>query len=162
MPTPDNLNTAYLGQLQGNDNLNTPFLPETASEATINKRSDVSLAGDLFVTGVTTLSDALNSASAISGGALTVTTIVASGTIDTDSALSAGEGTFTGGNFSSVITSTDGGGDFGSIATAANDTGMPDGAFRFINAASGSASAISLAYRSGGTTYYIGSTLSEA
>ena len=60
---------------------------------------------------------------------------------------------------SSIITSTDAGGDFGSIATAANDTGMPDGAFRFVNTASG----ISLAYRSGGTTYYIfGSTISEA
>ena len=159
MPTPDNLNTAYLGQLQGSDNLNTPFLPETASEATIHRRSDLSLAGDLNVTGATTLEDALNSASAVSGGAATFTTGVFTGTIDTDSAVSGGEATFTGGNFSSVITSTDAGGDFGSIATAANDTGMPDGAFRFVNTASG----ISLAYRSGGTTYYYGhSTISEA
>lgn len=137
MPTPDNLNTAYLGQLQGNDNLNTPFLPETASEATVNVRSDVSMAGALVVAGATTLIGALN----------------------TSSDISVGEITATGGNFSSVITSTDGGGDFGSVATAANDTGMPDGAFRFVNTASG----ISLAYRSGGTTYYMGSsTISEA
>ena len=155
----DNLNTPYLGQPQGSDNINTPFLPETASEATVNQRSDVSLGGDLFVAGATTLSDALNSASAISGGAATFTTGVFTGTIDTDSAVSTGEITATGGNFSSVITSTDAGGDFGSIATAANDTGMPDGAFRFVNAASG----VSMAYRSGGTTYYLGgSTISEA
>ncbi len=155
----DNLNTPYLGQPQGSDNINTPFLPETASEATVHQRSDVSLGGALFVTGVTTLSDALNSASAVSGGAATFTTGVFTGTIDTDSAVSTGEITATGGNFSSVITSTDAGGDFGSIATAANDTGMPDGAFRFVNAASG----VSMAYRSGGTTYYLGgSTISEA
>ena len=148
----DNLNTSYLGQLQGSDNLNTPFLPETASEATVNQRSDVSLAGDLNVAGSTTVA-------AITTGAITATTIVATSTIDTDSAVSGGEATFTGGNFSSVISSTDALGGFGSVATAVNDTGMGDGEFRFVNAASG----ISIAYRSGGTTYYIpGSTESEA
>ncbi len=137
MPTPDNLNRAYLGQPGASDNINTPFLPETASEATINARSDVSTRGQLFSQGVIQAGGAFNSASA----------------------LSAGEATFTGGNFSSTISSTDAGGDFGSVATAANDTGMADGAFRFVNTASG----ISLAYRSGGTTYYMGaSTISEA
>lgn len=152
MPTPDNLNSAYLGQLQGSDNLNTPFLPETASEATVHLRSDLSLAGRFDVQGVAVLADTL----AVTG----VTTLSAA--LESASAVSAGEATFTGGNFSSVITSTDAGFDFGSILSAANDTGMPEGAFRFIIAASGSASACSLAYRSGGTTYYIGSTLSEA
>ena len=133
----DNLNTSYLGQLQGSDNLNTPFLPETASEATLHLRSDLSVAGRF---------DA-------QGAAVLASTLAVTGTV------SGAEATFTGGNFSSVITSTDAGGDFGSIATAANDTGMPDGAFRFVNAASG----VSIAYRSGGTTYYLGgSTVSEA
>ena len=152
---PDNLNTSYLGQLQGNDNLNTPFLPETASEATIHLRSDLSLAGRLDAQGATVLTDtlAVTGATALTG----VTTLSAA--LESASALSAGEATFTGGNFSSVLTSTDAGGDFGSIATAANDTGMPDGAFRFVQAASG----ISLAYRSGSTTYYMNSsTVSEA
>ena len=152
MPTPDNLNSAYLGQPGAADNITTPFLPETASEATINLRSDVSTRGQMLSQGAATV-----------GGALAVTGVVTlSAALNSASALSAGEITATGGNFSSVITSTDAGGDFGSIATTANDTGMPDGAFRFINAASGSASAISLAYRSGGTTYYLNSTLSEA
>ncbi len=195
----DNLNTTYLGQPPVGDNLNTGFLPPTASEATHQVRSDISTAGQLFaqgaadvggatalgstlaVTGITTLSAALNSASAISGGAitgttgtftgaigtdsavsggaLTMTTGVFTGTIDTDSAVSIGELTATGGNFTSVISSTDAGGDVLSIATAADDTGMPDGAMRFVNTASG----ISIAYRSGGTTYYYGhSTISEA
>ncbi len=215
MPTPDNLNRAYLGQPGSSDNLTTAFLPETASEATINARSDISTRGELHtqgdiqvggaiqsasaisggaiagttgnfgstmsIRGITTVHAALNSASAISagaitgttgtftgaigtdsavsGGALTMTTGVFTGTIDTDSAVSMGELTATGGNFLSPITSTDPGGDFGSIATAANDTGMADGAFRFVNAASG----VSIAYRSGGTTYYLGgSTISEA
>ena len=137
MPTPDNLNSAYLGQLGASDNLNTPFLPETASEATLNARSDVSTRGQLFSQGAAQFGGALASASDISGA----------------------EATFTGGNFSSPITSTDAGGDFGSVATAANDTGMADGAFRFVQAASG----ISLAYRSGSTTYYLNSsTVSEA
>ena len=145
----DNLNTPYLGQLQGSDNINTPFLPETASEATVNVRSDTSIAGRLDVQGVTVLADTL----AVTG----VTTLSAA--LNSASAVSAGEGTFTGANFSSQITSTDAGGDFGSVATAANDTGMADGAFRFVNAASG----VSMAYRSGGTTYYLGgSTISEA
>ena len=157
MPTPDNLNSAYLGQPGASDNINTPFLPETASEATINARSDISTVGELHAQGDAVIGGTLG----VTGEA-TFTTVVATGTIDTDSAVCMGELTATGGNFSSVITSTDGGGDFGSIATTANDTGMPDGAFRFINAASGAASAISFAYRSGGTTYYIGSTLSEA
>ena len=167
----DNLNTTYLGQPPVGDNLNTGFLPPTASEATHQVRSDISTAGQLFsqgaanlggtlaVAGVTTLSAALNSASAISGGAITGTTAIFTGTIDTDSAVSMAELTATGGNFSSVISSTDAGGDVLSVATAADDTGMPDGAMRFVNTASG----ISIAYRSGGTTYYYGhSTISEA
>ena len=133
----DNLNTSYLGQLQGSDNLNTPFLPETASEATINLRSDLSVAGRF---------DA-------QGEAVLASTLAVTGTV------TGAEATFAGINSSSVITSTDGGGDFGSIATAANDTAMPDGAFRFVQTASG----ISLAYRSGSTTYYMNSSdVSEA
>ncbi len=250
----DNLNSAYLGQPGASDNLNLPFLPETASEATLNARSDFSTRGELHSQG-----------DAVVGGTLTVTgvitnaakTLLPNGT-EADPALGftseaslglyrsaasivamTGIGQFSvadgtealpslgfeseaslgfyrsgastiamtgitqllvadgseavpglgfeseaslgfrrsaasvvlmengeltiadgGLNVSSVITSTDGGGDFGSIATAANDTGMPDGAFRFVNTASG----ISLAYRSGGTTYYLGagSTESEA
>ena len=149
MPTPDNLNRAYLGQPGSSDNLNTPFLPETASEATINARSDVSTVGELHaqgdgviggtlaVTGAVTLSAALNSASAISGGT----------------------GTFTSGSFSSTIASSDASGNFLSTGTFANDTEMAADTFRIVQAASG----ISLAYRSGSTTYYIGdSTVSEA
>jgi len=145
----DNLNQTYLGQPGSSDNLTTPFLPETASEATINLRSDVSTVGELHaqgdaviggtlaVTGVTTLSAALASASAISGGALTATS----------------------GAFSDVITSSDVSGNFLSVGTFANDSEMEDGDFRIVQAASG----VSLAYRSGSTTYYIGdSTVSEA
>jgi hypothetical protein len=173
----DNLNTPYLGQLGASDNLNTPFLPETASEATINARSDFSTRGELHSQG-----------DAVVGGTLSVTGVVTNtagmlvpdGTEalpaiaftseaslgfrrSADSVLLLENAEFTiadgGLNVSSVITSTDGQGDFGSVATAANDTGMPDGAFRFVNTASG----ISLAYRSGGTTYYMGaSTISES
>jgi len=150
----DNLNTPYLGQLTSSDNLNTPFLPETASEATQNFRSDISTTGELHAQG-----DAVVGGTLDTTGEATFTTVVATGTIDTDSAVSIGELTATGANFSSVISSTDALGGFGSVATAANDTGMGDGEFRFVNAASG----VSIAYRSGGTTYYIpGSTESEA
>ena len=58
MPTPDNLNSAYLGQPGSSDNLNTPFLPETASEATVNLRSDLSTVGDLYAQGAAVLSGA--------------------------------------------------------------------------------------------------------
>ena len=146
----DNLNTSYLGIPDTSDNLNTPFLPETASEATRQFRSDISTAGELHaagdavvggtldVTGATTLSAALNSASAISGGA----------------------GTFTTGSFSSTIASSDASGNFLSTGTFANDTEMEDGDFRIVQSASG----VSLAYRSGSTTYYLGgaSIASEA
>ncbi len=145
----DNLNTPYLGQPGSADNINTPFLPETASEATLNARSDISTAGELHaqgdaviggtlaVTGITTLSAALNSASAISGGALTATT----------------------GAFSDLITSSDVSGNFLSVGTFANDSEMAANNFRVVQSASG----VSLAYRSGSTTYYFGvSTVSEA
>ena len=216
MPTPDNLNSAYLGQPGASDNLNLPFLPETASEATLNARSDFSTRGELHsqgdavvggtltVTGVITnaaktllpngteADPAIGFSSEASlgfyrSGASTIAMtgitqlLVADGSeavpglgFESEASLGFrrsaasvvlmenGELTIADGglNVSSVITSTDGGGDFGSIATAANDTGMPDGAFRFVNTASG----ISMAYRSGGTTYYLGagSTESEA
>ncbi|KKK66305.1 hypothetical protein LCGC14_2965440 [marine sediment metagenome] len=212
----DNLNSAYLGQPGASDNLNLPFLPETASEATLNARSDFSTRGELHsqgdavvggtltVTGVITnaaktllpngteADPAIGFSSEASlgfyrSGASTIAMtgitqlLVADGSeavpglgFESEASLGFrrsaasvvlmenGELTIADGglNVSSVITSTDGGGDFGSIATAANDTGMPDGAFRFVNTASG----ISLAYRSGGTTYYLGagSTESEA
>lgn len=152
------VNTSYLGILGSADNLNTTFLPRTASEATQQFRSDISTAGELHATGDSVVRGTL----AVTGATTLTGVTTLSAALNSASAISAGEATFTGGNFSSVITSTDAGFDFGSILSAANDTGMPEGAFRFIIAASGSASACSLAYRSGGTTYYIGSTLSEA
>ncbi len=102
--------------------------------------SDVSISGGLDVgtldaAGAVTLSAALNSASA----------------------LSAGEATFTGGNFTSTITSTDG--DFLSVETQANASGMTTGQLRLVFAASG----VSLMYSSGETSYTVGvSTVSVA
>ena len=105
---------------------------------------NVDVLGALAVTGVTTLSDALNSASAISVGGITATTI------DSRSALSVGEGTFTGGNFASTITSTDG--DFLSVDSQADSSGMTVGQLRIVFAASG----VSLMYSSGESEYIVG------
>ena len=246
MPTPDNLNSAYLGQPGASDNLNTPFLPETASEATLNARSDISTRGELHsqgdavvggtltVTGVVTNTakvllpsgteadpalgfsseaslglyrsaasivamtgigqfsvadgtEALPSLgfeseaslgffrSAASTIAMTGITqlLVADGTealpglgFESEASLGFrrsaasvvlmenGELTIADGglNLSSCITSTVANGDFLSIATFANITGMRADSFRVVQSASG----VSLAYNSGSTTYYIG------
>ena len=62
-------------------------------------------------------------------------------------------------NLSSCTTSTVANGDFLSVTTFADDTGMRANALRIVQSASG----ISLAIRSGSTTYYLGaSTVSEA
>lgn len=173
----DNLNTSYLGIPGASDNLNTPYLPETASEATQQFRSDISTAGELHSTGDAVVRGTLavtgvqtNTAKTLfpdgtaADPAIAFTSEASLGfrrSADSVLLLENAELTIADGglNVSSVITSTDALGGFGSVATAANDTGMADGEFRFVNAASG----ISIAYRSGGTTYYIpGSTESEA
>ena len=212
---PDNLNSSYLGQPGASDNLNTPFLPETASEATLNARSDISTRGELHaqgdgviggtlaVTGVVTntakllvpsgteADPALGFSSEASlgfyrSGASTIAMtgitqlLVADGTeavpglgFESEASLGFrrsaasvvmlenGELTIADGglNLSSTISSTVANGDFLSVATFANDTGMRANSLRIVQAASG----ISLAIRSGSTTYYLGaSTVSEA
>ncbi len=149
---PDNLNTPYLGQPGSSDNINTPFSPPTASEATVNVRSDISTVGDIYaqgagdigtalavgttlaVGGVTTLSDALASASAISGAAVTGTTGTFSGTVSMNST-----------NFASMLTQAD-----------FND--MTIGTWRAVFTSSG----LSLGYSSGATLYDITSSTSVA
>ena len=139
-------NNVYLG---------TPRGATFTSSGATTTLSDLSISGALDVgavdaAGVVALSDALNSASAISVGGITATTI------DSASALSVGEGTFTGGNFASTITSTDG--DFLSVDSQANSSGMTVGHLRLVFAASG----VSLMYSSGESEYVVNSSLSLA
>ena len=151
----DNINTEYLGNPAevAAGNLNTS---QQSSEATFAFLSDVSVADQLFTGGILQVGGALNSASAISGGALTVTTGVFSGAVDTASAVSTGELTSTGGNFSSTITSTDG--DFLSVDSQADSSGMTVGQLRLVFAASG----VSLMYSSGESEYIVNSATSLA
>lgn len=104
------------------------------SEGTTDYTSDVSVRGTLDVVGVTRLAAALESASA----------------------LSAGEATFTGGNFTSTVTVTDG--DFLSVDTQANSSSMTVGQLRLVFAASG----VSLMYSSGESEYIVNSAVSLA
>ena len=95
---------------------------------------NVDVLGTLTVTGATTLSGALNTASDISVGEITAT----------------------GGIFASTITSTDG--DFLSVDTQANASGMTVGQLRLVFAASG----ISLMYSSGESEYIVASSTVSA
>lgn len=74
--------------------MNTPYLSDITTGLT---GSGLSVAGTLNVAGAATLSGALNSASAISGGAITGTTGTFSGAVNAASTLSArGNVTFSG------------------------------------------------------------------
>ena len=76
------------------------------------------------------------------------------GEIASASAISGGEATFAGGNFSSTITVTDG--DFLSVDSQTNSSGMTTGQLRLVFAASG----VSLMYSSGESEYEVGSARS--
>lgn len=132
MPTPDNLNSAYLGQPSAASNLNTPFLPETASEATIHYRSDTSTRGQIYSQGAVTFGGALNSASAISGGAITGTTVAATSAFSRS------------GNDGGIVTSL-------ATDSSADSSSVGDGVVGLFES---TLTNVTLIYRSGNTTYH--------
>ena len=86
-------------------------------------------------------------------GSLDAATLDLSSTLSVDGAVTLNAGiTGTGGTFSSTITSTDG--DFLSVDTQANSSGMTVGQLRLVFAASG----VSLMYSSGESEYIVASS----
>lgn len=146
---PDVLNTVNLtAQNATGDNLNTAFL--SGGEAGLT--SDLSITGALSVTGaedvsstlsvrgVTTLHAALNSASAISGGALTGTSVTGS-----SASLS---------GLVSLRTLS-----FNTLASSGITVGSSTAEGWFVTIG---ASGLSLGLKSGGSLYFINSTVSAA
>lgn len=199
------MNTAYISaNTSAQSCVNTPYifggLTGLSSDVSVNGtlfanaltvRGNETLSGNEFVsgnfgvtgtsqlTGVVTLGAALNSASAISGGALTVTTATLSGALNSASAISGGAftgTTFTGttatfsstGTFGGVVTTTAGilmggtvaspttlnaiGARFFSRVTTASGTSLvnQDGEISVTNL---SVTSCTLQYRSGATAY---------
>jgi len=146
------INTPYLiGDLSSQSNINTPYIVTGATQLT----SDVSSAETLFVGGNLILRGALQSASAISGGAITGTTGTFTSTLTVG-----GLTTFTSSvtvdgflNLNSQRTQSG----FLSFATSASASSaiLPDGALGVYYL---SVSSMALAFRSGVTTYTIRAT----
>lgn len=137
----DNITTPYLGQSESADNLNTGYLGtgSASTEAEENPRtfsSEVSFTDVVSMDGVLTLNAALNSASGVSGGAITGTTGSYSGQVSAQTL-----------SFDTLA---------GSGITVGSST--PDGILWVTVGASG----LSVGLESGGSLYWINSTVSAA